>query len=283
MRTRSCAGLPIIGGMAAAVFTVAVVLPAQATTEAAPPAAPASAADAPPSSSTAETSQVPVSSPPASSPSPSEAPVGTKTAGTPEAAEPAKPKPLPTTLVARINLTTQTMTVQAHGKTIHSWKVSTGAPGYATPPGTFRPGWMAKDWRSRQYDDAPMPYSVFFNGGIAVHGTMNPGSLGRAASHGCVRVATPNAATFFRLVQRHGMAQTRIVVHGAQPFGRNEAHAARAPGRAIRSSTEWVYATGTPAARQTSVRRSTDVYGYRPAQQPRRQAAVRAPSSAWSW
>ena len=119
---------------------------------------------------------------------------------------------MPPTLVARINLATQTMVVQADNKTLHTWKVSSGAPGYATPPGTFKPGWMAKMWYSRQYDNAPMPHSVFFNSGIAVHATTSLHNLGRPASHGCVRLAPGNADKFYNLVTRHGMARTRIVV-----------------------------------------------------------------------
>ncbi len=196
------------------------------------------------------------------------------------AAAPAKPKPLPPTLYARINLTTQTMVVQAGGKTIHTWKVSTGAPGYSTPPGSFRPTWMAQMWRSRQYDDAPMPYSVFFNGGIAVHGTTNPGSLGSPRSHGCVRLATSNAATFFKLVSRHGMAQTRIIVHGKQPYGNSPLIAARPANRPARAANAWVY-TNANAANRLGARPSANT-GYQPKAQPRRISAVRTQTTYWS-
>lgn len=200
------------------------------------------------------------------------------------AAAPEKPKPLPPTLFARINLTTQTMVVQAGGKTIHTWKVSTGAPGYSTPPGSFKPTWMAQMWRSRQYDDAPMPYSVFFNGGIAVHGTMNPGSLGSARSHGCVRLATSNAATFFKLVNRHGMAQTRIIVHGRQPYGNSQLVAARASNRQVTTANAWVYTNGNSATPR-SARPSTGLYNSYvapPKAQPRRISAVRTQTTYWS-
>lgn len=220
------------------------------------------------------------------------------------AAAPEKPKPLPVTLVARINLTSQTMVVQAGNKTIHTWKVSTGAPGYATPPGSFKPSWMAQMWRSRQYDDAPMPYSVFFNGGIAVHGTMNPGSLGSARSHGCVRLATSNAATFFKLVNRHGMAQTRIIVHGKQPFGNSQMIASRSSNRQARAANAWIYADNSNASRAAARAAASryDSYGYQPSYraqsrtqsqyrartqhqpqgQPRRVSAIRSQSTYWS-
>lgn len=126
----------------------------------------------------------------------------------------AKQKPAVTTLHATIDLTRQRMVVKANGRTLHSWKISSGRSGHETPAGSFRPKWMAKDWYSRTYDMAPMPYAVFFNGGIATHGTTAVGRLGRPASHGCIRLQTANARTFYNLVRRHGRASTRIVVTG---------------------------------------------------------------------
>lgn len=115
-------------------------------------------------------------------------------------------------LVARINVGTQTMTVTEDGSVVAQWKVSTARPGYFTPRGTYRPQRMHKMWYSRKYDNSPMPYSVFYSGGFAVHGTGYVKSLGRPASHGCVRLATGNARTFYNLVQMHGAKNTRIVV-----------------------------------------------------------------------
>ncbi len=270
MRTCNAARLHIIGATAVAMLFLQLPAPAYATTGQVPGgsvrtlnSAQVATPDAPPAGAAAGSSAATEAEKPA---------VG---AAAEAAAEPAKPKPLPPTLFARINLTTQTMVVQANGKTVHTWKVSTGAPGYATPPGNFKPGWMAKDWRSRQYDNAPMPYSVFFNGGIAVHGTMSPGSLGRAASHGCVRLATSNAATFFKLVSRHGMAQTRIIVHGAQPFRNNEMIASRAGRRNVRSSSDWVYSPPRASRR-------ADSYGYDYVPQQRRITAARVPAPYWA-
>lgn len=132
------------------------------------------------------------------------------------AAAPPPPPPQPSLLVG-IDLTRQRMTVSEHGKTKFTWPISSGREGYSTPTGTFRPSWMAKMWYSKQYDDAPMPHSVFFNGGIAVHATQSTGMLGRPASHGCIRLSPANAATFYKLVSTHGKAMTRIKVHGAAP------------------------------------------------------------------
>ncbi|PWJ77593.1 L,D-transpeptidase-like protein [Pseudaminobacter salicylatoxidans] len=115
-------------------------------------------------------------------------------------------------LVANINISTQTMTVRKHGRVIHKWRVSTARKGYVTPRGSWRPVRMNRMWYSRKYDMSPMPYAVFFRGGYAIHGTNAVRRLGRPASHGCVRLATPNAARFFALVKKAGPANTRIVV-----------------------------------------------------------------------
>jgi len=128
-----------------------------------------------------------------------------------------KPKSLAPTLTAVIDLTRQRMTVKSGGKTLHSWKISSGRAGYHTPRGRFRPAWASKMWYSRQYDGAPMPYAVFFNQGIATHGTTSTGMLGRPASHGCIRLRTRNAKRFYTLVHRHGYKRTRIIVKGSTP------------------------------------------------------------------
>lgn len=142
-------------------------------------------------------------------------PTSPASAATATPAEP--PKPVLPSLVAKVNLTTQTMTVAVHGRVVQTWKVSSGAFGYETPVGNFKPDWMSKMWYSKQYDDAPMPHSVFFKNGAAVHGTTSTGRLGTAASHGCVRLSLANADTFYKLVGRHGLGMTRIIVSGRAP------------------------------------------------------------------
>lgn len=129
----------------------------------------------------------------------------------------AKPKPKPTTLSVRVDLGRQQARISIDGRPTYTWAISSGRPGYDTPTGSFRPQWMSKLWYSKKYDDAPMPHSVFFNDGIAFHGTTSVRLLGRPASHGCIRLAPSNAATLFSLVQKHGMASTRIVVEGSTP------------------------------------------------------------------
>ena len=71
---------------------------------------------------------------------------------------------------------------------------------------------MHKMWYSRKYDMAPMPHSIFFHGGYAIHGTDHVRSLGRPASHGCVRLHPRNARTLYNLVRRNGPRNTRIIL-----------------------------------------------------------------------
>ncbi len=129
---------------------------------------------------------------------------------------PAKKKPRPEPrLVITINKVSQKMTVALDGDTLYRWKVSTGAKGYETPSGNFRPFRLEKDHFSKEWDDAPMPHSIFFTTrGHAVHGSYHVKSLGRRASHGCVRLHPDNAAKLFSLVSKTGLSNTRVIVKG---------------------------------------------------------------------
>ncbi|MBB5255937.1 hypothetical protein DB728_15795 [Rhizobium leguminosarum bv. viciae USDA 2370] len=116
------------------------------------------------------------------------------------------------TLVANISIGKQMMTVSENGFVKYRWKVSTARNGYVTPTGSWSAKWLSRDHRSRKYDNAPMPFAVFFNGGYAVHATFDLKRLGRPASHGCVRLHPNNAAQFFSLARQAGLANTRVVI-----------------------------------------------------------------------
>jgi lipoprotein-anchoring transpeptidase ErfK/SrfK len=110
-----------------------------------------------------------------------------------------------------IDITTQEMTVSSvDGRTIYSFDVSTGRKGYSTPTGSFKPIRMHKMWYSAKYENAPMPYSIFFHGGYAIHGTTDIANLGTVASHGCVRLHPDNAELLYNLVNKVGMKNTKI-------------------------------------------------------------------------
>jgi L,D-transpeptidase catalytic domain len=114
-----------------------------------------------------------------------------------------------------ISKVSQKMTVKVDGDTEYVWPVSTGAARYETPSGTFRPFRMEKEHFSKEWDDAPMPNSIFFTDrGHAIHGSFYTKSLGRRASHGCVRLAPENASKLFALVGEAGMSNTRVVLKG---------------------------------------------------------------------
>ena len=83
----------------------------------------------------------------------------------------------------------------------YQWPVSTARRGYVTPTGTFHPYSLQPMHYSKKYDNAPMPHSIFFSGGYAIHATPHVGNLGRPASHGCVRLHPANAATLYSIVK----------------------------------------------------------------------------------
>lgn len=115
-------------------------------------------------------------------------------------------------LVAKVNVSTQTMTVTHRGKVKYRWKVSTARAGKVTPSGSWSAKWLSKNHRSSRYNNAPMPYSIFYSGNYAVHGTDQVSRLGRPASSGCVRLHPDNARVLFELAQREGLKNTRIIV-----------------------------------------------------------------------
>ncbi|HET7802677.1 MAG TPA: L,D-transpeptidase [Pseudolabrys sp.] len=117
-----------------------------------------------------------------------------------------------------IDKSAQKMTVTVNGEDRYTWPVSTGRDGYDTPSGDFQPFRMEKDHYSREWDDAPMPNSIFFTKiGHAIHGTYEVRNLGRPASHGCVRLSTQNAATLYALVKDEGVFNTRVRLIGEIP------------------------------------------------------------------
>jgi hypothetical protein len=119
----------------------------------------------------------------------------------------------------QIDKPSQTMTVSVDGKVQYRWRVSTGATGFSTPAGTYKPFRMEVMHYSQEWDNAGMPHSIFFtSGGHAVHGSNHPG-LGTPASHGCVRLTLTNAATLYQLVGARGLADTTVIVRGPDPTG----------------------------------------------------------------
>ena len=122
-------------------------------------------------------------------------------------------KPAQADVVVQIDKSSQRMAVSVDGATRYNWPVSTGRGGYGTPSGVFAPQMMARSWFSKKYYNSPMPHSIFFYHGFAIHGTTDIRRLGGPASHGCVRLHPSNAAALYALVERNGRGSTRIEIY----------------------------------------------------------------------
>src|SRR5215207_10264940 len=116
-------------------------------------------------------------------------------------------------VVVQISKSSQRMSVSVDGSPRYAWPVSTGRSGYGTPSGTFHPQMMARRWYSKKYYNSPMPHSIFFYYGYAIHGTTDLRRLGGPASHGCIRLHPSHAATLYALVERNGRGSTRIEIY----------------------------------------------------------------------
>jgi hypothetical protein len=130
--------------------------------------------------------------------------------------------PASASILVTIDKSTQQMSVAVDGAQRYVWPVSTGRPGYDTPNGMFKPNRMDADHFSQEWDNAPMPHTIFFDmHGHAIHGFFDVKHLGRAVSHGCVRLSPDHAATLFNLIKAEGMSDTKVVVAGRTPGGDN--------------------------------------------------------------
>lgn len=116
------------------------------------------------------------------------------------------------TVIARVEKSRQIMTVYYKGEVIAEWPVSTARAGKVTPIGGWTAKALSRHHRSSRYDNVPMPYSIFYNGHFAIHGTDQVKKLGRPASSGCIRLHTKNAARLFGLVKSEGLDNMRVVV-----------------------------------------------------------------------
>jgi hypothetical protein len=123
-------------------------------------------------------------------------------------------------VLIQVDKTAQQMSVLVDGMPRYRFAVSTGRAGYGTPSGTFHPERMELTWFSKEYYNSPMPHSIFFHGGFAIHGSYEINQLGGPASHGCIRLHPDNAAVLYALVQQQGMGATTIVVSGQSPESR---------------------------------------------------------------
>ena len=217
-------------------LALALASPAGAETSTKPPSAPLGGT---PPSAQAEPNPPaarPKSEAATAQPKPDAAAAGPKsdTAAAPKLEAPAAPKPADAAaheaasadiqtgsqILINIDKSRQEMTVLVDGVEKYTWPVSTGKPGYATPSGTYTPEFMNEIWYSKQWDNSPMPHSVFYmKDGHAIHGTHEVKNLGKPASHGCVRLSPENALTLYSMVEKTGMQNTQVVLSGETPGG----------------------------------------------------------------
>lgn len=115
-------------------------------------------------------------------------------------------------IVVRVDISEQKMTVIQGGKRVHTWPVSTARPGKITPRGTYQPQFFSPNHKSSKYNNAPMPWSVFYSGDYAIHGTTSVNQLGAPASAGCVRLHPDNAKVLYSMIYVTGKNDTFIVV-----------------------------------------------------------------------
>ena len=149
-------------------------------------------------------------------------------------------------VLVTVDKSSQQMTVAVDGRPLYQWPVSTGLAAYDTPGGKFRAFRMERDHFSKEFDDAPMPFSIFFTEkGHAIHGSYDK-RIGQPASHGCVRLSPANAETLFRLVEQEGVLNTTVVLSGTIP----SAAPAVARRRVLPRSDELEYAPPQYAPRQ---------------------------------
>lgn len=117
-----------------------------------------------------------------------------------------------TEIVAWVDISDQSMIVEKNGETLHTWPISTARAGKETPIGEFGVQWLSAKHRSSLYNNAPMPWSIFYDGDYAIHGTTDVAALGSPASAGCVRLHPENAKALYKMVIKHGYDSLRIVV-----------------------------------------------------------------------
>ena len=130
------------------------------------------------------------------------------------------PKKAGSAILINIDKAKQEMTVFLDGIEKYHWPVSTGRAGYSTPSGTYTATSMNEIWYSKQWDNSPMPHSVFFiKDGHAIHGSYEVKNLGKAVSHGCVRISPENATALYALVRANGLENTQVVLTGVTPGG----------------------------------------------------------------
>lgn len=174
-----------------------------------------------------------------------------------------------------IDKDSQTMTVEIDGVQRYNWPVSSGNPTHETPNGSFRAFRLEEDHYSKEFDEAPMPHSIFFTKrGHAIHGTDSVNRLGSPASHGCVRLSRANAATLYSLVQADGVLNTTVTLTGSSQvaLARNPRGSSQTARRSIQPPSDQVDPSFDAAGNPIELVPDIAVPGRRVTRQARRQS-----------
>ena len=115
-------------------------------------------------------------------------------------------------VIALVKISDQKLQLYERGKFLSQWDISSARPGKITPRGSWTAKWLSRNHKSSIYDGAEMPYSVFFNGDYAIHGTHQVNKLGEPASAGCIRLHPENAKIFFELARLYGVENTLVKI-----------------------------------------------------------------------
>ena len=115
-------------------------------------------------------------------------------------------------VIARVDVSEQRMRVYSNGQHLYTWPVSTARRGKYTPRGRWSAKHLSKYHRSSLYNGAKMPFSIFYSGNYAVHGTYSISKLGRPASAVCVRLHPDHAETLFYMTQKVGLQNMVVEV-----------------------------------------------------------------------
>ena len=130
----------------------------------------------------------------------------------------------------QIDLSERVMRVVEGGEEVRRYEVAVGSRKHPTPRGTFRtgrivwnPGWVppdsdwARDEKPRPPGDPKNPMrgvKIYFREpAYYIHGTNAPGSIGQAASHGCIRMRESDAVKLGRWIEAKG-GSVRLVIKG---------------------------------------------------------------------
>lgn len=121
-------------------------------------------------------------------------------------------------LSLEINIPAYELTVRMDGQVLGRYPVAVGMRRYRTPTGQFRvssvafnPWWIPprSEWAKHDTVTPPGPRNPLgrvklqFGPMLLLHGTPVPASVGRAASHGCVRMHNEHVVPLAKLVLAH--------------------------------------------------------------------------------